>query len=128
MILACKLNLYAYLTFKFDTVRVESLVFVVDTDKFVEKGGHLIGCWRTDGINTRVWGVIELRHELLKEILQRIAVGVDFQKSVGILFGGINGYQFTVLFPCDGFEFAIFAASQKDFRLVCFYLVFVHNK
>ena len=56
--------------------------------------------------------IYEAQKKLLKEILQGIAVGVDLHKLVGVFFGGSNGFQLAVLFPCDGFEFAIFTLRQ----------------
>ncbi|MPM30958.1 hypothetical protein SDC9_77511 [bioreactor metagenome] len=92
MILACKLHLYAYLTVKFDTVRVECLVFVVDTDNFVEKSRDFIYRRCGNSINPRMRWVAELCRKLLEEILQCIAVGVDLHKLVGILFLRIDRF------------------------------------
>ena len=69
-------------------------------------------------------GVLELPHEVGKEVLQCIAVLVELQEALFMLGGGRNGFQSAFLVrSCDGFEiFALLILYQKDFLVFDFFV------
>ena len=68
--------------------------------------------------------VLELPHEVGKEVFQRIAVLVELQEALFMLGGRRNGFQSAFLVrTCDGFEILVLLIlDQKDFLVFDFFV------
>ena len=69
-------------------------------------------------------GVLELPHEVGKEVLQRIAVLVELQEALFMLGGGRYGFQST-FFICSGYGsevLVLLILDQKDFLVLDFFV------
>ena len=112
---------------RIDTGRVQHLLIGGDIRSFEHLREYTCtgnGTLEGDFEESQRCGILELPHEVRKEVFQRIAVLVELQEALFMLGGGRNGFQLAFLVrSCDGFEvFVLLILDQKDFLVFDFFV------